>query len=70
MKRVEVGIVKAGKYVCKYDKKGLGKTTFDIHQADKAMTFRKLPKGTYYYRIWAHDENGAHKIHDNQFTVK
>lgn len=72
MKRVEVGIVGSnGKYMFHYDyRKVNGAKAFDIHNADGVMLFRKLPKGTYYYRIWAHDENGAHKIHDNQFTVK
>ena len=72
MTRVEVGIVsgKTGTYVYHYDNKKVNAKTFDIHKADEAMMFRKLPKGKYYYRIWAWDKNGAHRILNEPFTVK
>lgn len=73
MTRVEIGIVnaKTGKYVYHYDnKKVSGAKTFAIVKADSAMMFRKLPAGSYYYRIWAWDKNGAHKIMNKSFAVK
>ena len=70
LKRVEVGIVQGGKYVYHYDKKGLNQKSFDIHNADRALAFRKLKAGTYYYRIWAWDANGAHRVLNKKFTVK
>lgn len=68
--RVEIGIVKDSKWVYRYDKKGLNQKTFNIHNADATLQFRKLAKGTYYYRIWAWDANGAHKIFNRKFIVK
>lgn len=72
MHRVEVGIVDSTgrKYVYHYDRKALSVTAFNIVAADQAMKFRYLAKGTYYFRIWAWDANGAHKVLDKKFTVK
>ena len=72
MHRVEVGIVsgKTGKYIYHYDNKKVNAKSFDIHKADSAMQFRKLGTGTYFFRVWAWDKNGAHKVLDKKFAVK
>lgn len=73
MRRVEVGIVskKTKRYVYHYDnKKVSGAKWFDLHKADSTMQFRKLPAGSYYYRVWAWDQNGAHMVLNKSFTVK
>ena len=72
IKRVEVGIVdaKTGKYIYHYDNKSAGgKKVFDIHNADSKMQFRKLKKGSYIYRIYAWDANGAHRVMNKTFKV-
>ena len=72
MRRVEIGIVsaKTKKYVFHYDKKGLNQKSFNLHNGDSTMQFRKLARGTYYYRIWAWDAGGAHMVLNKKFTVK
>ena len=72
MSRVEIGIVDSTgrKYLYKYDNRNVGgKTTFDIGRADEAMKFRYLAKGSYYYRIWAWDMHGSHKVLEKAFKV-
>lgn len=71
MKRIEIGITnaKGDKWIYKYDK-SINSKTFNIHDADAQMKFSKLPKGTYYYRGWAWDSNGPHRIFNHKFVVK
>lgn len=70
MKRVCIEIVdKNGKAKFKYEKTTTAKT-YDIHKADSAMQFRKLAKGTYYYKVGAWDNNGYHTVLKKKFTVK
>ena len=70
---VTIGIVskKTGKWTeYKYVKKNVGKKTFDIHKADSAMRFSKLPAGTYYYRIYVKLKGGKNKqVLNRKFTV-
>lgn len=71
MKRVEIGVTngKGDKWIYKYDK-AISSKTFNIHDADATCKFAKLPKGTYYYRGWAWDSNGSHRIFNHKFVVK
>lgn len=71
MSRVEVGIVDSTgrKYLYHYDNRNVKSTTFDINKADQSMKFRYLGKGSYYYRIWAWDSQGSHKVLDKAFKV-
>ncbi len=70
MSRVEVGIVKDGKWVsgC-YANKYPKSRSFNIFTADSSIAFGNLAPGTYYYRIWAHDANGGRKVLDHKFVV-
>ena len=72
--RVEVGIVSksTGKYVSGFyfNKTGLKTKSYSIANADSSIKFGKLPKGDYYYRVWAHDSAGAVKVLDKAFSVK
>jgi hypothetical protein len=36
-----------------------GTKSYDLHELDSEMTFRKLPAGTYTYRAAVEDENGT-----------
>lgn len=74
IKRVEIGVVnrKTGQWTAqKYDNKKVNANTFNIAKADSKIKFGKLPKGTYYYRIWVHPQGGkATRILNVPFTVK
>ena len=71
MKRVEVGIVDSTgrKWIYTYDNRNVKSKTFNVNRADANMKFSKLPKGSYYYRIWCWDTNGSHKVLDSKFKV-
>jgi hypothetical protein len=72
MSKVQVAIIdaKTTGYLYKYQKTLKGVKTFDVHKADQTMMFRKLKKGTYYYRIMAWDSNGGHTVLKKKFVVK
>ena len=45
--------------------------TFDVHKLDAQMTFRKLPKGSYVYRVAVTDRNGTVcYLISHSFTVR
>lgn len=72
MKRIQVCIVnaKTNKLACNYDNKNLKAKSFNVNNADSKMTFRKLAKGTYYYKIIATDTKGTKTLLNKKFTVK
>ena len=72
MTKVQVAVLdeKQTKYFYKYEKTLKKVKTFDVHAADDTMMFRKLKKGTYYYRIMAWDTNGSHTVLKKKFVVK
>ena len=53
----------------KYTNKKVKAKSFNIFKADKSIKFGSLAAGTYYYRIWVHDANGAHMILNHNFNV-
>lgn len=73
MKRVEIGVVDSTgkKWTSQKVDKKINSKTFNIStQADNSLLFGKLAKGTYHYRCWCWDANGAKKVFDKKFTVK
>ena len=72
MRRVEIGIVdKTGKkWTSRKMDLSIGDWSFDIgNKVGLRLHFNTLPKGTYYYRCWCWDDNGAKKVFDKKFTV-
>ena len=75
IKRVEIGVVDASTRgwlkTHKYDNIAVNDTTFDVAAANDSIDFSTLQEGGYYYRIYAHLEDGTVKVMANQyFTVK
>lgn len=71
IKKVEVGIVfeptnKWTQY--KYTGK-VNADSFDLGAAADSLKFDKLPGGTYYYRMYAHTEDGIVTVFNKKFTV-
>ena len=72
MTKVQVAVLdsKLTKYFYRYEKTLKKVKTFNVHLADDTMMFRKLKKGTYWYRIMAWDTNGGHTVMKRKFVVK
>lgn len=73
LKRVEIGITDStgNKWTRqKVDKTIKAGHTFNIYAlADADLLFTELKKGTYYYRCWCWDANGAKLIFNRKFKV-
>lgn len=73
IKRVEIGVVSSkGKWTGqKYDNRSVNSRSFSIGRADSSIRFGKLSPGSYYYRIYAHTNDGrVHTVLNKKFTVK
>lgn len=74
LRTVEVGAynTKTSKWVesCHYKKTNVNTKTYSLSSADPYVTFRKLPIGSYNYRIKASDNTGSSKVlMDKKFLV-
>ena len=64
--RIDVGVQKksTGNWVknCHYRDSSVYKTSFSLSTADEYIMFRKLPAGTYVFKVRAKDINGTTKV--------
>lgn len=75
IKWVEVGVVDASTSAwvdgCRFEKKDIDKTSYDISEADADVKFSSLKAGTYRYRVYAHlNENRVVTLMNQTFEVK
>lgn len=68
---VEVGVQSKDKWISyAHVIKQVAGYSYDLANADEAVKFRKLPAGTYYYRVFAQDKTGAAKrVVSRKFSV-
>lgn len=69
MTRLEVGIVKDGHYMSGY-KHDFNPNAKTYNLGQLSLAFNTLSAGTYNYRIWATDANGATRIASQDFQIK